>query len=904
MVFLSKYIYGILIILFLGYVVIGSDKTIPKFPWMIEDFSPALLQYIESNGGRVASVRGKKAIVYLSDDLKQELVSAGYQLESRLTVQKSSVKDLVDDYDLGESYHTYEAVLAILDSLHGAYPEITLLETIGYTVQNREIKAICLSNNVLVEEAEPELRFIGNMHGNEIITQELMLCAIDSLLRAYGNEERITQLLDQTEIWFVPNLNFDGSEIGSRFNANGIDLNRDFPDREFDSENDPTGREPETQAVMQWSEDHNFVLCANFHAGAQLVNYPWDKNLTGQSGYAATPDDSVFIRMALSYARHNPLISGHPEYVNGIVNGALWYEIDGSLEDWSYHFMNGFEVTIEISDTLQPAPRNIKKYWKDNSHSLFSYIEQVHSGLRGIVTDSLENSPLLARVEVLEIGKEIYSDPDLGDYYRLLRPGEYSIRFSASGYYPKTYNNVYIDSIIYTSLDVKLRKETFYTLQGMVVDSLSGLPLDNVTLYFYRKGLLEDSVSSDPDGSFQLDLPQDSYLMIAGKNQYFQISDSLYLYKDQAIRLALIPILPTAIRGTVSLQDGGNPSGTVVYCQSNTDSLKSSSNFLIDGINAPQINIFAFRHGYITAHIDTNITNGDTLTINITLVPGLNEYLNDFENDYGLFIESGDWQAGQPISGPGSAWSGAAAYGTNLQGDYSTGPALSSLTTPFLFIQGMAKPAVEFYQWYSIEDGYDGGNIKLSTDEGKSWQIVDTNPYYNLTDLTDDYNNPLAHQPVYSGKQESWQNVLIHLDEYEQYPALLLRFDFGADQQKEAAGWFIDHFKVFDANATDLVNKRNHPNDFSLSMRVYPNPANPHTTVEISGIKKGSLDLKIFSITGKLIISKRIKNNSDGNIIWKWDGQNNKGYQVSSGVYFIKIRNDERFISSKVLMIR
>ena len=69
-----------------------------------------------------------------------------------------------------------------------------------------------------------------------------------------------------------------------RENANGTDLNRNFPD--FFEEND-VHREPETLAIMNWLTQYPFVLSANMHDGAVLANYPYD-NFAGSNGKLLT----------------------------------------------------------------------------------------------------------------------------------------------------------------------------------------------------------------------------------------------------------------------------------------------------------------------------------------------------------------------------------------------------------------------------------------------------------------------------------------------------------------------------------------------------------------------------------------------------------------------------------------
>ena len=77
----------------------------------------------------------------------------------------------------------------------------------------------------------------------------------------------------------MPTMNPDGFELGQRYNANNIDLNRDFPDQFYDPSNTLSGRQPETRAVMEWTWSHNFVLSANMHSGALVVNYPYLKEM-------------------------------------------------------------------------------------------------------------------------------------------------------------------------------------------------------------------------------------------------------------------------------------------------------------------------------------------------------------------------------------------------------------------------------------------------------------------------------------------------------------------------------------------------------------------------------------------------------------------------------------------------
>ena len=129
------------------------------------------------------------------------------------------------------------------------------------------------------------VKYVANMHGDEAVGRELMIALSEYLAKSYGKNERITNLLDTTEIHIVPTMNPDGFEKKALFsqsvraNANNKDLNRAFPtwkDLGQDRNELTNGREKEVTAMVNWILDNPFVLSINFHDGAVVANYPWD----------------------------------------------------------------------------------------------------------------------------------------------------------------------------------------------------------------------------------------------------------------------------------------------------------------------------------------------------------------------------------------------------------------------------------------------------------------------------------------------------------------------------------------------------------------------------------------------------------------------------------------------------
>jgi murein tripeptide amidase MpaA len=112
----------------------------------------------------------------------------------------------------------------------------------------------------------------------------LLLRLIDSLLTSYESNSTLRQLIDNTEIWINPLFNPDGFYFASdslyfnstRYNANDVDLNRNYPDPVAGEHPDEMEWQPETIAMMDFMKQQHVVLAANLHDGSEVVNYPWD----------------------------------------------------------------------------------------------------------------------------------------------------------------------------------------------------------------------------------------------------------------------------------------------------------------------------------------------------------------------------------------------------------------------------------------------------------------------------------------------------------------------------------------------------------------------------------------------------------------------------------------------------
>jgi len=539
------YIFISFLLLFLGAATVQAKQNQPIFVKLTNVSANELkrLIYLDID---ISNVRNKHEVyAYVTRDQFNQLIRTGYQIEQIPDQAKIYADSLWQATQHSpnplDAYHTYEELSIVLRNLALQYPEICLLESIGKSVLGRELWIMKISDNVTIEENEPEFKYISSMHGDEPVGMELCIYLIHYLLENYNVDSRITRLVNETETWIMPLMNPDGYIAHQRWTANGVDLNRNFPDRIQDPFNSPDGREPETQAVMNFSSKHSFVLSANFHTGALVANYPYDSNETGNNVYTACPDDPLFIELCKTYSSYNPPMWNSPYFSNGITNGADWYVIYGGMQDWNYVWLGCNEVTIELSDNKWPNASLLPSLWEDNRESMISYIEAVHWGVRGMVSDAYTRQPLAATIEVVGIDHNVYNDPDIGDYYRMLLPGTYRFRFSADGYITQEFDSVLVLQDYITDLDVQLVPENGFNITGTIKNRATGSPLFARLVFdgIFQFSTLTDSAT----GSFKISLPADTYHIKISNDRYVKMIDTVVVSRDLNLNYELLPYI-------------------------------------------------------------------------------------------------------------------------------------------------------------------------------------------------------------------------------------------------------------------------------------------------------------------------------------------------------------------------
>jgi len=394
--------------------------------------------------------------IYATTEQMETLSNHGFDFSAQINpsreVHQAEMERNQHKRDVGSvnRYHNTVDLVNFIDDMVNQFPLFTQKFVIGKSVRNRPLVGIRISKNIDQNEDEPEFKYIGNMHGDEVVGREICIQLINLLCTNYGHSsdigDRVTRLIDNTDIYIIPSMNPDGFEAAQRANANGYDLNRNFPDLRFPSRTVGPAQ-PERLAVMNFTENRYFVLSANFHGGSVVANYPYDGNQGRNSGvYEASPDDDVFVYISTLYANTHTTMSTDGEFPGGITNGAAWYVLYGGMQDWNYIQTGDVEITIEVSNVKYPNSNQLQTFWDQNRMAMIAYMELVQTGVKGHVTNEA-GEPIAATVTL--IGREIQvsrADPAHGDWYRMVRPGTYTFKFAAEGYVSQTQSVVIPES--------------------------------------------------------------------------------------------------------------------------------------------------------------------------------------------------------------------------------------------------------------------------------------------------------------------------------------------------------------------------------------------------------------------------------------------------------------------------
>jgi uncharacterized repeat protein (TIGR01451 family) len=195
-------------------------------------------------------------------------------------------------------------------------------------------------------------------------------------------------------------------------------------------------------------------------------------------------------------------------------------------------------------------------------------------------------------------------------------------------------------------------------------------------------------------------------------------------------------------------------------------------------------------------------------------------------------------------------------------------------------ISKLSKPVLRFYHRYKIQNAFDGGIVRISTDGGKSFSDIGKHIFRNS------YSGPISFLAIpipgqrgfYGDTKSAFVPSYIDLSEFKSQPPFYLQFRFGSDDSEGATGWFIDDLELFDmfnynsqacvtydggkvcaeapAKGTivesQIITANKDIATIPVNISLFPNPSDDHLNILTHFPKAGEVTGQVYTIDGKL----------------------------------------------------
>eukprot|EP01084_Bolivina_argentea_P290293 498601_1 len=300
-------------------------------------------------------------IIY--DDVLAVIEAEKYRLNNRIRWNSTQRPDI-----FFLEYRDWIEYVLFIDYILLTYPDITSRSYSGTTIQGRDIPVITLSTGNNDDGTIKNLYIQAAAHAREWLSNAATMYILNALCVGYGNNNRITNILNRINIYIVPTVNIDGYiyswsddrmwRKNRRNNGNnifGVDLNRNYdgPPNTWctiGASTNPTSNsycgiapysEPETQASAGFisNELYNIGAAVDMHTFGQLLLWPWGSYDTVPPPYY---EEFVELGQMIQDAIYN---------VNGMIyestQAVNLYPTSGTMRDFSFAQIGAYGYTWE-----------------------------------------------------------------------------------------------------------------------------------------------------------------------------------------------------------------------------------------------------------------------------------------------------------------------------------------------------------------------------------------------------------------------------------------------------------------------------------------------------------------------------------------------------------------------------
>jgi hypothetical protein len=762
-------------------------------------------------------------------------------------------------------YHTRAAIDTFMQALRTAdsVNHILRIDTIGYSRGDMlqawyPIYCVKVSDNPDVFEDEPVVLVIAHIHAEEVVGLELVLEYLWRLVTRYGF---YAELIESTQLYFVPTMNPDGLEVISRGLDNtwrkngyvppelngrpctivpgiggdscGVDLNRNFGlnwiygdtlwewglgvPEPYDYYRGPSPfSEPESRAIRDLAEQIKPTVSVVFHGSRSGIFsergfVPWKWGPDPNGPYRLPPDSAALGTLNSLYcSQYYGTVPGGGGHFIATFGGTR----NGCLHDWFYWKLGTIQILTELGPYGNPQPpcdtlrqRITSSYVGALNWLCRRALNLGHDGPTPLVIytrDAVSGQPISAEWRLTNTWTSLlqpwYTNPQYGAATTLLAtPGSVTILARKDGYQTATVTTTINPTSFPRVVTLNLQPLPYHTVQ-FSLHNVSGAPVSG---RIHADNGFPRWIDL-PSGIVTMQLPEGHYHLMAVPNDpsLMVLFREVDVWGDAPVGFRLEP-------------------ATLIWQEDFENGLS--------GWNASG-NANPWR-----LEVDTTEMNfGQSLCFS---PPG---YREQYANDLDIYFTA------------------------------ITPVALSAGNSAYL----------EFFRRGRLDVPADSLLIEISSDGGSTWEQA----------------------AGYSDLELPWTRALVNLTRWAAQ-SISLRLHFKSDHALGDLGLRLDGFRLSGGNDSASPEP---PPSVVYSYRItgaYPNPFNPATTITYEVAAAGRVRLVVYNLLGEEVRRFDVHPSSAGPQTLIWDGTAHHR-ALASGLYFVQLQAPQSQSVHKLLLLR
>lgn len=744
--------------------------------------------------------------------------------------------------DLPTCYYTYAQISQMLSDYEAQHPDIAKKVLLGYTQQdNLPIYAMRISDNVNLFEEEPGVLLIGQVHAEEVLGVQVTMSNIQEIL-ANRYSQPYSQWINQLDIWLVPTLNPEGHNV--------VTANIDTSWRKNKRDNNNNGI-------------FDFV---------PLVGYDIDGvDINRNFGFNWVHGDTLMQPGGLEvydyYRGPAPMSESEVQAIADLADqvpfvfSICWHSSrTGNLSEKVYYPFNWKEI--------RPSPD--RSFAQTISDGVAAQIQKEAGG-------AYESLPNLSR-------KGAFHDwmyQQYGTIQLLIEVGTRNLQ-PDSLLMVNTVNRASngVRWLLNRTLPFSTAVPSSAMLTGNIRDAVTNQPIQaEFIIEEHHAPWFRPRLSSAGTGRYWRPLPMGSYTVRTRARGYYDtvipgvtVNNTSWTMRH----ITMQPKPPATIAGSIR---NGNIllNGTIKIQELDTVTLNVNGEYVYQThVGTYPVEVYA--EGYYPYIGEITVGEGYS-EHHFQLSPEQVVFGENWENNTSNWVMEGPWVRQNELSASGYAitdsWGGFGFYEMNCNVWIKT-------ANPIMIPAGTSS-MLHFDSHLYTEYIFDPVFVEVSTD-GENWTALWQR----------------------SGQHDIWKKEYISLSQYAG-ASIYLRFrltDQSTHVELTDPGWTIDNIKVVSGIASSAEDQLGTP---PLTMALYPNypnPFNPETRISFALAIPTDLTLEIFNIKGQKVRTLARGTYPAGAHNMTWNGRDDQGREVASGVYMYRLSATGYSKSMKMMLLK